>query len=344
MTIILFLLMISLVVFVHEGGHCIIGKRSGIGVEEFSVGIGPTIFSVKKGGTKYSLKPFPFGGFCRFEGMDGDTSSPSSFLNAPVWARIATVAAGPLMNFVLAFFLSLFVIGSTGVDMPVIADVIEGFPAEEAGLKAGDEIVRINNKNIRVYRDINLFSLTNRGKSANIIYRRDGELRQTVLTPRYSEKDDRYLFGFTGPEEYVKVGPIGVMGYSLTEVRYWIEATWKSLSLLFRGEMTLDDVSGPVGVARVVDEVYEESKPSGAYYVWLNMMNLTVLLSANLGVMNLLPIPALDGGRLIFLVIEAVTRKKVPQKVELAVQFAGMCLLMVLMVVVMINDISRFFR
>ncbi|MCR4907409.1 MAG: RIP metalloprotease RseP [Lachnospiraceae bacterium] len=344
MTIILFLLMISLVVFIHEGGHCIIGKRSGIGVEEFSVGIGPTIFGFKKGGTKYSLKLFPFGGFCRFEGMDGDTTSPTSFLNAPVWARIATVAAGPVMNFVLAFFLSLFVIGSSGVDMPVIADVIPGYPAEEAGLKSGDEIVKINNKNIRIYRDVSLYSMMNEGKSSNVVFRRDGELRQTVLTPRYSEKDNRYLFGFTGPKEYVKVGPVGVIGYSLTEVRYWIEATWKSLGLLFKGKLTLDDVSGPVGVARVVDEIYEESKPSGIYYIWLNMMNLTVLLSANLGVMNLLPVPALDGGRLIFLFYEALTRKKVPQKVEIAVQFAGMCLLMLLMVVVMINDISRFFR
>ncbi len=344
MTIVLFLLMISLVVFIHEGGHCVIGKKSGIGVEEFSVGVGPTILSVTKGGTKYALKPLPFGGFCRFEGMDGDRTSPGSFLNAPVWARIATVAAGPVMNFVLAFFLSLFVIGATGVDTPVIADVIPGYPAEEAGLRSGDEIVKINTRPIRIYRDVSLYNLTNEGKSANVIYRRDGELRQTTLTPQYSEKDDRYLFGFTGPKEYVKMGPLGVIRYSLTEVRYWIEATWKSLLLLFGGRLSLDDLSGPVGVARVVDEVYEESKPSGVYYIWLNMMNLTVLLSANLGVMNLLPIPALDGGRLMFLFFEALTRKRVPQKVEIAVQFAGMCLLLVLMVVVMINDISRFFR
>ena len=345
MSILLFILIMSIIVILHEGGHCIIAKKSGIGVREFYVGLGPTLYSFTRGETTYSWRLLPIGGLCLFYGLgEEEEDSPRSFFKANVWARMATVAAGPFMNFVLAFFLSLFIIGSMGFDPPTIADVMEGYPAEEAGLKAGDEIVRINGKKVDIYRDISLYNMFNEGREVSIVYRRDGMLRQTDITPVYSEEDGRYLLGFRGPVEYVKGNALQVIKYSLVEVRYWIEATWKSIGLIFKGKFSKDDLSGPVGIAKAVDDVYDASKPSGIFYIWINMMNITVLLSANLGVMNLLPFPALDGGRLIFCVIEAVTGRKVSTRVEGAFHFAGMCVLLILAAFVMVNDIGKFFH
>ncbi len=339
--ILLFLIIFTVIVIVHEGGHCVIGKRNGIGVKEFAIGLGPTIAGFNRGGTKYSIKALPFGGVCIFEGDDGDENAPASFRKAGVWARIATVAAGPVMNFVLAFVLSLFVISGAGVDTPVLNSVIDGYPAQEAGLMAGDEIVSIDGRPISVYRDITLWTMMHEGKESEVVYRRNGELFRTRLTPRYDEEEGRYLFGFTGPKEYVKVNPLQVIRYSVTEVRYWIEVTLKSLILLGRGKYSVNDLSGPVGVAQVVGEVYDDSKSDGAFYVWLNMLNLTVLLTADLGVMNLLPFPALDGGRLLFLLIEAVTKKRPSEKTEGIITLIGMSFLMALMVYVMYQDILR---
>ena len=351
--LILFLVIFSIIVLVHEGGHCIIGKRSGINVVEFSIGLGPTLWGVERGGTKYSIKALPFGGVCQFEGMDPDGEddegdgaalSPHSMLNAPLWSRIATVSAGPIMNFVLAFFLSLFVIGSMGYDEPVISGVMEGYPAAEAGIQAGDKIVKIGSKHIDVYRDISLYMLLNESKTARITFERDGEIQTVDVTPKLDEESGRYLFGLYGAGERVKGNVLDTVYYSVVEVRYWIEATWKSLGMIFAGRVTMDDVAGPVGVAQTVGEVYDASKSSGIFYIWINMMELTILLTANLGVMNLLPFPALDGGRLVFLFIELITRRKVNRKIEAVVHFVGMCVLLVFMVFVLYNDVSKFFR
>ena len=235
-------------------------------------------------------------------------------------------------------------IGSVGFDLPVLNYVIEGYPAEEAGLRAGDEIVKIDGRNIDIYRDITLWTMFNEGRSATVTYRRDGQLYNTVITPRYSAQDDRYLFGFRGPAEYTKGNPFQVIKYSAVEVRYWLEASVKSVIMLIRGQFTVNDLSGPVGVAQAVGEVYDASKPDGAFYVLINMLSLSTLLTANLGVMNLLPFPALDGGRLVFLIIEAVTKKKPSVKVEGIINLIGMSFLMVLMIFVMYNDIMKFVK
>ncbi|MBQ9359865.1 MAG: RIP metalloprotease RseP [Lachnospiraceae bacterium] len=340
--LLLFIIIFSVIVIVHEGGHCVIGKMSGIGVKEFSIGLGPTIVGFRKGETLYSLKLLPFGGITIFEGDEPDEAdSPKSFRKASVGARFATVLAGPLMNFVLAFLLSLIVIGSVGYDLPVLHSVMEGYPAEEAGLQAGDKIVSINNKKIVIYRDITLWTMFNEGKRADVVFERDGELYRASVTPKFSTEDQRFLFGFRGPDAYTKGNPLQVIRYSATEVRYWVEVTIKSLAMLFRGQFTVNDLSGPVGVAEVVGDVYDSSKDSGAYYVWLNMLSLVILLTADLGVMNLLPFPALDGGKLVFIIFEAVTRRKPNEKVEGIINLIGMSFLMILMIYVMFHDISR---
>lgn len=345
MKILLFLIIFTLIILVHEGGHFLLGKKSGIGVVEFSLGLGPTICGFTRNGTKYSLKLLPFGGACMFEGEDGVSDSATAFPNANIWGRIATVAAGPVFNFILAFFLALFVIGSIGYDAPVIAEVMEGYPAEAAGIQAGDEIVKIGNSNIDVYREISMYTQFHAGEeTVEVVYERDGNRYTTMLTPRYDGEEGRYLFGFRGTNARQKGNPLQVVRYSLIEVKYWIKVTYESLGMLVSGQVSKDDISGPVGVAKVVGDVYEEAKEDGAYYVWLNMMNIAILLTANLGVMNLLPLPALDGGRLVFLILEAVRGKRINPEKEAMVHFAGLVVLMALMVFIMFNDISKFFR
>ncbi len=339
-----FLIIFTVIVVAHEGGHCIIGKMSGIGVKEFAIGLGPTIVGFRRGETLYSIKLLPLGGVTIFEGMDPDEAdSEKSFRKASVGARFATVFAGPFMNFVLAFFLSLIVIGSVGYDLPQIASVMEGYPAEEAGIRAGDKIVSINNKRIVIYRDITLWTMFNEGKTAHVVFERDGELLQTSVTPRYSEEDQRFLFGFRGPMGYTKGNPLQVIRYSATEVRYWVEMTVKSLAMLLTGHFSVNDLAGPVGVADVVGDVYESSKEGGAYYIWINMLSLVVLLTADLGVMNLVPIPALDGGKLVFIIFEGITGIKPDEKIEAVINFIGMAFLMVLMCYVMFHDITKLF-
>lgn len=345
MKIILFLVIFTLIILVHEAGHFLLGRKSGIGVVEFSMGLGPTICGFTRGSTKYSLKLLPFGGACMFEGEDGVSESPTAFPNANVWGRIATVAAGPVFNFILAFFLSLFVVGSIGYDAPVIADVMEGYPAEEAGIQAGDRIVRLGGSKVDLYREISMYTQFHAdGGPVQVVFERDGERFTTTLTPKYDEEEGRFLFGFRGSVGREKGNPFKVIRYSFAEVKYWIKITFKSLGMLVTGRVSADDISGPVGIAKAVGDVYEESKSDGAYYVWLNMMNIAILLSANLGVMNLLPLPALDGGRLVFLIIEAVRGKRVNPDKEAMVHFAGLVVLMALMVFIMFNDISKFFR
>lgn len=365
MGIILFIIIFCVVVVAHEFGHFIIAKANGIHVVEFSIGMGPTLLHFVKGDTKYSLKLLPIGGACMFEGEDGlngtdkedgdqegkedegikedlgTLKKSGAFPDAPVWARIATVVAGPVFNFILAFIFSAIIVASIGSDLPVIGTVGEGTAASEAGLMAGDEIVELNGKHIHLFREISLEAMLNEGEPVNIVYERDGQRTAVTLEPKYSEKDGRYYYGISPMSGYTKFNILGVAEYSFYEVKYWIDTTIRSLGMLVTGKAGIKDMSGPVGMVDAVDTIYTESKQDGAFYVWLNMLNFAILLSANLGVLNLIPFPALDGGRLLFLIIEAIRRKPIPPEKEGIFHFVGFALLMLLMVVVMYNDIAR---
>ena len=175
----------------------------------------------------------------------------------------------------------------------------------------------------------------------NVTYERDGKEYQTVLTPVYSQDAGRYYLGITMTGGYTKLSPPKVIVYSGYEVKYWIDTTIKSLGMLLTGKAGVKDLSGPVGMADTVGDIYTESKSDGAFYVWLNMLNFAILLSANLGVLNLIPFPALDGGRLFIYLIELIRRKPLPVEKEGIINFVGFALLMLLMVVVLYNDIVR---
>lgn len=266
------------------------------------------------------------------------------FNAAPVWGRIAAIFAGPLFNIILAYILGLFIVWFCGADLPIVADVSEGMPAMEAGIEAGDEIISINGHRTYLWREIMVRSFMSTGGKMNIVYERNGERRTAELTPKWSDEDKRYYIGFSGGGDYIACNNLRVFQYSWYEVRYWLDATIQGLKYMVTGHASVDDLSGPVGIANVIDDTIEDTKQDGAFVVILNMVNIALLLSVNLGVMNLLPLPALDGGRLLFLFFEAISGKKVPPEKEGLIHLIGFILLIILMVVVLYNDITKFFR
>lgn len=428
MSIILALIIFGVLVLIHEFGHFIVAKKSGICVTEFSIGMGPRIFSFGKGETKYSWKLLPFGGSCMMLGEDEDVDDDRAFGKKSVWARIAVVFAGPLFNFLLAFIISLIVIGCVGTDPATVNYCSEGSPAYEAGLREGDVITKYNGASISIGREIYLEEYINppdgdkvtmsykrdgkvydiefypdeqvnylvgmvyyatddpaelievsedsameaagaevgdivvsvngteissgsdleayftanpnEGEDMNLILERDGEQYEITVTP---VETTVYTTGFSYNLYREKQSVLNVIKYSLYEVKYEIKTVIKSLGMLITGKVGADEVSGPVGIVDVIGSTYEESKADGGFYTVMNLLNLTIMLSANLGVMNLLPIPALDGGRLVFLIIEAIRRKPVSKEKEGMVHFIGFALLMVLMVLLLFNDLSKIF-
>ncbi len=342
MGIILALLLFSFIVFFHEFGHFLLAKLNKIDVSEFAIGMGPAIFSKEYKGTKYAIRIFPIGGYCAMGEDEEATDSPGNFNNKSVWARMAVIVAGAVFNFILALIFSIILVGMTGYDKPVISEVDEGYPAAEAGMLPGDEIVKMNDEHINIFREITMYNQFHQGEETEITFLRDGEKHQVVLTPKLDEELGYKRFGFSGGG-YQKANVFTAVQYGTYEVMFWIETTLDSLRMLITGQVGADQLSGPVGIVDVVGDTYEQSKEYGVFVVVAQMMSLAILLSANLGVMNLLPLPALDGGRLVFLIVEAIRGKRVPPEKEGYVHGLGMLLLLALMVFVLYNDIVRIF-
>ncbi len=359
-TIISFIIMFSLIVICHEGGHYLIARANGIKVIEFTIGLGPKIIHFKKGDTEYSLRALPFGGACIFENPDELDEEEEekeneeklsedlekdkkniSFNDASVFARIATVCAGPFFNIILAFLLAIFVVFFSGENGTTVTDIMEDYPAYKAGIRVGDRITAINNEKVYFIQDIKLMLITELGDKWEVEFERNGQKMSETVS--FTDSTQGKLLGIV-TDDYIDCRNLKVFKYSALEVRFFLKATFKSLRMLFTGKLNKDDLAGPVGIAKVIDTTIEETKDYGAFVVILNMFNLAVLFNVNLGVMNLLPFPALDGGRLVFLVIEAIIGKKVPKTAEAYIHLAGIVVLLILSVFVLINDITKFFR
>ncbi|MBS5065331.1 MAG: RIP metalloprotease RseP [Hungatella hathewayi] len=350
MSIIVAVLVFGLIILIHEFGHFIVAKKCGIGVIEFSIGMGPRLCSFTKGETRYSIKCLPFGGSCMMMGEDENDSDPRAFNNKPVWSRIAVIAAGPVFNFILAFLLALVIVSYVGYDAPVLSGVMEGFPAEEQGLQAGDVLTKVNGRKITIYRDLQMYLFMNPGKELDIEYQRpsaDGSAPERYaahIVPKFSEESQSYMMGIETSVYRQKTSSLmETLKYSAYEVEYCIRTTVDSVGMLIRGKVGRNDIAGPVRMVSVIDETVEETRSYGMAVTLLTLANLCLLLSANLGVMNLLPIPALDGGRLVFLVIELLRGKPIDKEKEGMVHMAGMVFLMGLMIFVLFNDISTLF-
>ncbi len=345
-SIIIFLLIISMLIIAHEGGHYLIARMSGIRVSEFTVGMGPAIIKKKKGDTVFALRILPIGGACIFEGMAGEDeeemiNDEHSFRNASVWARIATILAGPFFNFLLAFVLALIITAFSPWNYPVVSGFPEDSAAAEAGMQEGDRLLKMNGRSIHMAGEVTLLSQLNKGEEIELLVERGNEELTIRFTPRFSPEENRYYMGlYVG--ETGSISGFKLIPYAWYTEKYYLDLSVTSVKMLVRGELNLNNVYGPVGMVKVVDQTYEEVKPYGLPAVVLTMLDLAVLLSVNLGVMNLLPLPAIDGGRLLFALIELIRGKPVPAEKEGYVHLAGAIALIVLMVVVLFNDIGRF--
>ncbi len=377
MSILIFIIILGVLLISHEGGHLLVAKMNGIHVAEFMIGMGPQVAHFEKGGTVYSLRVLPIGGACVFDDdleqentgknaaseeatlsqTDGsprtaaedsavmdraDTKESHHFNDAPLGARFATVVAGPLANIVLAFIFSVFIVNFSMTDLPVVVSVMEDYPAAEAGIEAGDTIISINGERVYLYREVQVISQLNNGKEYTIVVERDGERLTYTFSPLYDEEEGRYYMGITGGE-YVQFTGLKALEYAVYEVRYAATSVYKSLLQMIQGQVSSEDVAGVVGMANLVSETYDEVKTYGWLSTLLTMMNLAALLSVNLGIINMLPIPALDGGRILLMAVELVRGKPIPPEKEGIVNTIGFVLLMVLMVFLFFNDIKNIF-
>lgn len=353
------ILLFGFIVMFHELGHFLLAKLNRVGVVEFSIGMGPRIFSYKGKKTRYSLKALPLGGSCAMADEDTDSGAPDGFLSKPVWARILVIAAGPVFNFILAFLFGAAIVGYRGYDLPVVTGILEGYPAGEAGLEAGDLILSINGQRLMDYRDLSMFlqlhpeteltirygRLTGEQKEDPEAWYADGavyEVATTKLTTVFNEESQSYMMGIEHlPQYHPPKDLLHLCQLGWHEVMFQGRAAIESFGLLFRGYLGTEDLGGPVRIVADIGQVVEQVRPAGWLSVLLTLMNIGVVLSASLGTMNLLPIPALDGGRLAFLLIEAVRGKAIDQEKEGMVHMVGLMLLMGLMLLIMFNDIRN---
>lgn len=350
MNLIAIILMFGVIVFVHEFGHFLFAKLNHVGVEEFSIGMGPAIAKWRKKETAYAIRCLPIGGYCIMKGMaDEDPAadtSPDSFSRQSIPARLSVLLAGPFFNFLLAFLLSILICHFYLLDPPELTQVVPGSAAEEAGLEAGDTITRLGGHRIYNFRELTLYRMVHEGKEPiQVTYQRDGKSYHTTVHLKKDAETGQYMFGVSSTGR--KARNFGEeLKYSLYEVRLQILSTVSSLQMLVTGKTSKDSLVGPVGIGHMMNDVIEEAKDSGGgtWDVLLNIINFTLLISANLGVMNLLPIPGLDGGRILFVLIEAIAGKPVPKDKEMAVTTVCVLLLLVLVVLVFFNDMGNLFR
>lgn len=363
---------------IHEFGHFIMAKWTGVKVNEFAIGMGPKLLKWGKGETLYSIRAFPIGGFCAMEGEDEEAPTPSalggnadreakevdptrSFSYKKVWQRILIVLAGPMMNLLLGFVVLLVCNGLLQDPIPAYDDVL--FPTTQlsrlaedtlpyqTGLRGGDTIVEVNGRRILMYTDLTYEMQRDAdGVLEMVVLRQEGETQREITLENVTfelVKDEQTGVQYLKQEFYV-------LGESRT---FWNTITFsakqevslgttvlRTLVDLIKGDYGMNDLSGPVGTVDVIgDTVAGVVEESDSLAGWYNLFFLIALITVNLGVFNLLPLPALDGGRLVFLIWEGVTRKRVPAKYESLVHFAGIVLLMLLMLVVTYSDITRLF-
>lgn len=333
------ILMFACIVIVHEWGHYITAKKCGVLVHEFAVGMGPILWSTKKGETLYSIRLLPIGGFCSMEEEVGESNNPRAMASKRPWQKLLIVSAGAIMNFVLACLLLSIVAGYQGYGSNEIASLEANMPAVMSGLKVGDRIIAIDEHKVSRLSDITKV-LENKEKTYTLTIKRGNETFRTPITSKWMPKEERARFGFAPTLIHFNIWENikgGVIWACLIIVQ-----VWKAFVDLFTGAIGMNQLSGIVGVVNQSAEIWDTSMQSGGIGIAiLNMMIVASALSANLAVVNLFPLPALDGGRIVFVLIEMLRGKPISPEKEGAVHFIGFVLLMILTVVLIYNDFMR---
>jgi len=346
MGIVWFIIILGLIVLVHEFGHYIFSKIFGVYVYEFSIGMGPKLLHYKKkdGETEYCLRLIPIGGFVSLAGEDSDDNTKidedRKLYNKPVWQRFIIMVAGVMNNFIFAFlllFIMALVYGFVSTK-PVVTTVSNDYPAYNAGIREGDTILKIDDHKVSSFNEMQLYVQTSKGEELTILLKdKDGILKTVKVKPNTvtdEEGNTSYVIGVT-LDSTVHHGFVNSLKYAGETTVNLYKLMLVTVKEIFVGGVSVNDLSGPVGIYKVVDEQAKVGLQSIIY--------LTAYLSMNVGVINLLPFPAFDGGRVVFLIIEKIMRKPVPRKVEGIVNTLGFGLLMVLMLYVTFNDILRLF-
>ncbi|MBN2898249.1 MAG: RIP metalloprotease RseP [Clostridia bacterium] len=329
LTAISFIVVFAMLVFFHELGHFAVAKWNGILVHEFSIGMGPQIFSKKKGETLYSLRAFPVGGYVKMEGETEASENPRAFNRQNPLARLSVIFAGPFMNFVLSTVLFVILFMMVGMATTTIDAVQSDSPAMEAGIMAGDKIVSINDETIKTWDQL----VTIIGSSDGLLtveIERDHARQTLQILPKLDEETGRKLIGIT-PTIEKKI--TGAIGESVKQVYYLTKGIFDFLADKISGAGQVEgELVGPVGMVKIVGEA--------AKLGVLNLLMLAAYFSINLGIINLLPLPALDGGRIVFILIELVRGKPIDQEKEGFVHTIGFVLLMLFMVYMIFRDIG----
>ncbi len=325
-------------VFIHELGHFAVAKLAGVTVHEFSIGMGPQIFSFERGGTRYGLRLLPIGGFVQLEGEEGGSDDAGALCNKSALVRFLVFVAGAAMNLLLGFVIFLFLVGLTNIyGVNVVDSVVPDSAFSQADIRPGDKIVRAEGEyysaRIHDYNDLKYFITKNPDGGAYFTIERGEETLRKYVEPQFVEAENRYIYGFT-PQALSKT-PLSVIEAAYRESVFMVKLVVASLWGLVTGEVPISSLSGPVGI---VDQIGEAAK-MGVY----NVLFLAALISINLGVFNLLPLPALDGGRVLFIIVEKIRRKPLKPEHEGMIHFIGFALLMVLILFATFSDIKRIF-
>jgi regulator of sigma E protease len=340
LTILIAIVFFSIMIMVHELGHFLAARLVGIKAEEFSIGMGPKLFTFSGKETRFSVRAFPIGGYVKLLGEDETNDDPRAFNNASVWRRMAVIVSGPVMNFLLAILLLTAFYMAFGIYelTPDILEVVEDSPAEQAGLKPGDRIIQIDDtpidlsdyekavENIRVI-------IKEKGKnSISITVDRKGENVKIELTPEYNDETDSYMIGIV----FGRLKPYGfipALGMAFSQTGRIMFIMVDMLRALISQGQGINEIMGPVGIVGEIGKAVQAGMQQ--------VLSLAVLISINLGVINLIPFPALDGGRLVILALEAIRGKPIEHEKEGFIHFIGFVVLMALMIVVTYRDILR---
>ncbi len=344
-----FIVVIGILVFIHEFGHFIVARLCGVGVDVFSLGFGPKILTRKSGRTEYCISAIPLGGYVKMVGEDPNTELAAedrelSFTHKKLWQRSLIVAAGPVFNFFLAIFIFfvLYLFAGIYLSSPVVGKVVAKSPAEKAGIKAGDIIKEINATPVESFEDIASLIRKGNGRKLELLIERDGQLSGKVITPMLSkgknafgEEIDKFIIGIVGLGEpfHKRYNPVEAFSKALTDTYTIVELTLMSVVKMIDGSVSKDNLAGPLMIAQMAGKQARAGIENFAWFI--------ALLSVNLGIINLFPIPVLDGGHLLFFSIEAVTGKAVNDRVREKMMQVGAAMLVALMVFVFYNDIVR---
>lgn len=336
MIILLGILLFGLLVFVHELGHFLVAKLFGVRVEAFSVGMGPAIWKKEKDGVLYSLRLLPVGGYVKLLGEDESSEDAAAFGNKSPIARILVLFAGSFMNILTGFLIFLFVFSFVGeTRVPVVDRVVENSPAEVAGFMPGDTILSVDKSRVHIQNDLTLALMKNGAEPREVVVLRGEEKKTMTVTPVYSEESRGYILGFY--PEVRKMTPALTVKTAFYNTTFVVKLVFFSVGQLLTGGVKLAEMSGPVGIVGEMQTAANSAMPI------LSLLNFMGLIAVNLGVMNLLPIPALDGGRIFFILVEMVRRKPLKPEHEGLVHFIGFALLMLLMLLITFSDIQKLF-